>query len=141
MMKNIDETTGRNPFKVPDNYFEDVNRKIISETSGAEDEISKWGFYAKLRPYFAIAASFAVLAILSFAAVKLFVPADKTRMIPEISLQEFSESYLNDIDILTLEENVDFSALSEVVPDISRSEIIDYLILDNIDINEIYELL
>ena len=141
-MKKLNEITGKNPFKVPDNYFEEVNRKIISATAGAAvPETRKAGLYARLRPYLAAAASVAVIVFLSYTAVKIFIPAKKTGIIPEISLQEFSESYLNDIDILTLEENADPSILSEEVPDISKSEIIDYLLLENIDINEIYELL
>jgi hypothetical protein len=31
-MKNIDKIPEGNPFKVPNNYFEEVNRKIISST-------------------------------------------------------------------------------------------------------------
>jgi hypothetical protein len=141
MMKKIDEITGKNPFKIPENYFEDVNRKIISSTSGAEDKSGKKGLYVRLRPYLSVAASVAVLVLLSYTIVKIFLPVNETSLIPEISMQEFSESYLNDIDILTLEGSIDPSTLSVEVPDISKSEIIDYLILDNIDINEIYELL
>jgi hypothetical protein len=33
-MKKLNETPGKNPFKVPENYFEEVNRKILSETAG-----------------------------------------------------------------------------------------------------------
>jgi hypothetical protein len=28
-MKKLDSIAEKNPFKVPDNYFEDVNRKIL----------------------------------------------------------------------------------------------------------------
>ncbi len=140
-MKKINEITGKNPFKVPENYFEEVNRKIISATAGTVPETRKPGLHVRLRPYLAVAASVAVLVLLSYTAVKIFLPVNKTGIIPEISMQEFSESYLNDIDILTLEENADLSLFPEEVPDISKSEIIDCLILDNIDINEIYELL
>ena len=37
-MKKLNDIDKKNPFKVPDNYFEDVNRKIISATSGVEEE-------------------------------------------------------------------------------------------------------
>ena len=140
-MKKTDKIMGINPFKVPDNYFEDVNRKIISATAGTVNETNQLGLSIRLRPYLAIAASVAVLVLLSYTAVKIFLPAGETEFIPEISMQEFSESYLNDIDILTLEEITDPLFFSEEMPEVSKSEIIDYLMLENIDINEIYELL
>jgi hypothetical protein len=140
-MKNHDEITNKNPFKVPENYFEEVNRKIIASTAGAETGYRQKGLYRRLRPILAIAASVAVLILLSYAALKIFLPSGNTAKIPEISLQEFSDTYLNDIDVLSLEEAVDPAALYDKVPDVSNSEIIDYLILENIDLNEIYELL
>ena len=140
-MKKIDEITNKNPFKVPENYFGEVNRKILASTTGAETEGRQKGLYRRLRPILAIAASVAVLIFLSYAAVKIFLPSGNTAKMPEISLREFSDTYLNDIDVLSLEEAVDPAAFYDKVPDVSNSEIIDYLILENIDLNEIYELL
>jgi hypothetical protein len=141
MMKRIDEIASKNPFKVPENYFEEANRKIISATTESGTCTMKPRLFVRLRPYLAAAASVAVLALLSYVTVKVFLPVNRTELVPEISLQEFSDSYLNDIDILTLEENAAPMLFSEEIPDVERSEIIDYLLLENIDINEIYELL
>jgi hypothetical protein len=140
-MKRIEEITGKDPFKVPENYFEEVNRKIISATAGEEAESGKKGLIKRLRPYLAVAASVAVLVLISYLAVRVFMPSDDAEPIPEISMQEFSESYLDDIDILLLEENAGYLLFSEEIPEVSNSEIVNYLLLDNIDINEIYELL
>jgi hypothetical protein len=141
MMKRIDETAGRNPFRVPENYFEDVNRRIIAETAEKASEPVKPRLYARIRPYLAMAAAVAMLAVLSYATVKILLPLKDQQSIPEISMQEFSDSYLNDIDILMLEERVEPLLFSEEVPEVSKNEIIDYLMLENIDINEIQELL
>jgi hypothetical protein len=62
-MKNNDKIPAGNPFKVPGNYFDEVNRKIISSTVENQHEIKKPGLYLKLRPYLAAAASVAVLAL------------------------------------------------------------------------------
>ncbi len=94
-----------------------------------------------MKPFLAVAASVAVLILLSYTALKIFLPADKPPEIPEISLQEFSDSYLNDFDILTLEEGTDPLAYNDKVPDVSDAEIIDYLILEDVDLNDIYEIL
>jgi hypothetical protein len=54
-------------------------------------------------------------------------------------LHEISpDSYLNDIDLSSLEENASSLVLSEEVPDVSKKDIIDYLLNENIEINDIY---
>jgi hypothetical protein len=63
-MKKFDDISDKNPFRVPEKYFEEVNRKIISATSGYTREIKKRGFYARFRPYLLIAASVKVLLFL-----------------------------------------------------------------------------
>jgi hypothetical protein len=140
-MKTLNEIQGKNPFKVPDNYFEEVSRKIITAAAGTSREKAKKGLYRRLRPLIGIAASLAIFALLGYGAVKIFIPADRNDRISELSMEQFPESYLNDIDIPMLEENAGLSFVDSAIPDISKTEIIDYLLLENIDSNEIYELL
>jgi len=139
-MKTLDEIKNKNPFKVPDNYFYDAKRRIISATADEQPEARKKGIYRMLRPALAVAASAAVFILLSYTAVKVFNLDNKNHWISEISMDELSGSYLNDIDILTLEENADPTVLSDNEPFASKTAIIDYLLLENIDLNEIYEL-
>jgi hypothetical protein len=47
------------------------------------------------------------------------------------------ESFINDIDISILEENTS-SIVSEQVPDVPHKDIIDYLLLENIELTDIY---
>jgi hypothetical protein len=140
-MNPTDNIPGRNPFKVPENYFEEVSRKIISGTADTRPAVVKTGLYRKLRPYLAVAASVAAFVLLSYGAIKLFLPGNRSATMPEISLQEFSESYLFDIDLLTLEEEAGSLTFYEDVPNVKSADIIDYLLLENINESEIYELL
>ncbi|MCU0472000.1 MAG: hypothetical protein MUC93_01370 [Bacteroidales bacterium] len=140
-MKNLKEIKDRNPFKVPDNYFEEVNRKIISSTDRYETFVLKKGLSHRMRPLLSVAAAVAVLILLGYATIKIFFPSENYKQVPEISMQEFSDSYLNDIDVLTLEEYIDPMAFYDKVPDVSNSEIIDYLMLEDVGLNEISELL
>ena len=71
MMQKLNEIPDKNPFKVPENYFEEVNRKIISATSGQEQEVKKIGLYNRFRPSFLIAASVTGFILLSYTAIKL----------------------------------------------------------------------
>ncbi len=140
-MKDFKEIADKNPFGVPENYFEELNSKIIASTAGSEPETRTKGLYRRMKPYLAVAASVAVLVLFSYTALKVFNPSDKKGKIPYLSLQEFSETYLNDIDIFTLEENITAFASNDKLPDVSNDEIIDYLILENVDLNDIYEIL
>lgn len=137
-MEKLSETYSKRPFKIPDNYFDDVNRKIIAATSG--NEAKKVSLYGRIKPYLAIAATVSGVIIITYTALTLFRSNNTDNIMPEISLQEFSESYLNDIDINALEENSEAILLTESYREISSPEIIDYLLLENIDVNEIYEL-
>jgi hypothetical protein len=138
-MKDIDKIPEGNPFKVPDNYFEEVNRRIISSTAENQGGMQKQGLYVKLRLFIAVAASVAVLAILSYTGIKLFSPHNESDSLSGIPVEEYSESILNEIDILTLEENSALLEIPEPEPNIDKKDIIDYLLLENIDINEIQE--
>ena len=138
-MKEIREISNKSPFKIPENYFAEVNRKIISSTSGYNIEQRKISSYRKLRPYLAVAASVAVLVLLSYTAIYIFSPAKTNSGLPEITLNEFSDNYLSDIDILTLEENAGTIEPNVARLDINYRDIIDYLVLENIEINDIYE--
>ena len=140
-MKITNDIPGKNPFKVPENYFEKVNRKIISATAFTESVKTKTGLYRRLKPYLVAAASVAAFIIISYTTVKIFTPGSRNMEIPDISLQEFSESYLYEIDLLTLEEKTESPIPYEDVPDVNNAQIIEYLLLENINENEIYELL
>ena len=141
MMKELKEIQNRNPFKVPENYFEEVNRKIVSETAGFDSKAGKKGFYIKLRSYLAVAAAFAGLILLSYTAIHILDTYRNKGGLPEIGFNEFSENYLNDIDMLTLEENAGSSGFFQESIGVNNKDIIDYLVLENIEITDIYEYL
>lgn len=139
MIKKLNERPDKNPFKVPENYFEEVNRKIISETSGYTLEVKKNHLINKIRPYLLIAASVSAFIFLSYTAVKLLTPEKSSTQVSEVLSYEYPEMYLNDIDITTLEENVATQDLFEELPDVDNNDIIEYLVLNDIEINDIYE--
>ena len=140
-MNRLNEIPGKNPFIVPESYFEDVTRKIISETAGSEPGFSRRGTVRKLRPLLAVAASIAAVILISYTALKIFIPGNTNHIVTGISEKEFVETYLNDIDLLTLEEQAEYLTPSINITDVKGSEITEYLLLENINENEIYELL
>lgn len=139
MMKKLNDIPDKNPFRVPENYFEELNRKIISATSGYNQEVKKIGLYSRFKPYFLIAASVTGFFLLSYTAVKLLTHNRVNSLVSEVMYEEYHEMYINEIDILSLEENMASRGFFEEVPEVSKTEIIDYLLLENIEINDIYE--
>jgi hypothetical protein len=138
-MKELRDISKKSPFKVPEGYFEEVNRKIISSTSGFSSDTGKKSLYRKLRPYFAVAASVTVLVAVSYIAINIFSEGNDGSVLPRITLNEFSDNFLNDIDILTLEESAVKFEPEVVNSDINSKDIIDYLVLENIDRYDIYD--
>ena len=138
-MKKLNEIPDKNPFKVPENYFEEVNRKIISETAGYDLEVKRNSLYNRFRPYFLIAASVTGFIILSYTAVTLLSPQKTNSQVSEVLFDNYTDIYVNEFDIITLEESAASVLFPDELPDISNTDIIDYLILENIDINDIYE--
>jgi hypothetical protein len=137
-MKEFKEISEKNPFKVPDNYFEEVNRKIIASTAGCNSQINKKSLYRKLKPYLAVAASVAVLTLISYTVVYVVSSGRNKPIVPEITLNEFTDNYLNDIDIMTLEERAGYIEKDLAQININSKEIIDYFVFENIEINDLH---
>ena len=138
-MKKIKNIPDKNPFKVPDNYFEEVNRKIISATTGIEQETKRISLYSRFRPYLLIAASVTGLILITYSALTIITNSRNNSKLSESYYDEDYQQYLNEIDIVALEESTASLVQFEEGPDVSKSDIIDYLLLENIEINDIYE--
>ncbi len=136
-MKNIENIPGRNPYKVPDNYFEEVNRKIISATAGNGNALKKSGIYLRLRPFLLAAAAVTGFVILSYVvAVSI---RDNRAGSAWVNTESMTDPIINDLDIYSIEENIEALDLSDGLQGINKSEIIDYLLLENIETEVIYE--
>jgi hypothetical protein len=138
-MQKLNNIPDKNPFKVPENYFEEVNSKIISATSGSDKGVNKITFYNRFRTSLLIAASVTGLVLISYSAIKLLSPVKIDTQVSEVLHEVNQDAYLNDIDISLIEEDASSLVLSDEGPEVSKSYIIDYLLSENIEINDIYE--
>jgi hypothetical protein len=135
-MEDLNKISGKNPFKVPDNYFEEVNRKIFSVTTGYSIENNKEPKIRRLRPYLLIAASVVIMAVIGFSSFYFF-SLRNTPDLPELSIKEFSDNYLNDIDLLVLEEKAGSLDNLETRLALTSNDIFEYFEFENVDINDI----
>jgi hypothetical protein len=137
-MKKLADIPDKNPFKVPDNYFEDVNRKIISAAMSTEKEAKTVSLYSRFRTTLLIAASVAAFILISYSLVKILAPDKKISQVSEVLNEISPDSIINDIDISSLEENAASLEMSGESSGVSKKDIIDYLMLDNIEVTDIY---
>ena len=138
-MEEHKEIPRENPFKVPERYFEDLAGRIISATAGIEPSSEKKSIFRRLSPYLAVAATVTILAVIGFTAFYVLSSKSNRKGRIELTLNEININYINDIDLLTLEEKIPDSATFDRLPEINSNEIIEYLISENIDITDIYE--
>ncbi len=141
-MKELDEIAKRNPFRTPDGYFESLSDRMVSAALESEPKIVQASLLSRLRPYLLAAATVALLAI---AGYMIFSPSAKDNAgIKHDAVADFysGNTWLDDIDTGTLEDNVSASGtLGDKLPDVPKSEIINYLVSEDVNILEIYELL
>jgi hypothetical protein len=136
-MGKLDKIPGGNPFKVPENYFEEVQRKIVSATSEKGTDVGKPVFSTKLKPWLRIAASVAILCVLTFSGMLYFSNRERTAYPSAFSSEEFQPVLFEEIDITSLEENITLEGVPAMGYQVDSNDIVDYLLSDNIDITEI----
>jgi hypothetical protein len=140
-MQKINKISSKNPFKVPDNYFNEVSNKILASISETETgrDVRKISLYRRFRTSLLVAASIAGFVIISYTAVRLFVPHHSDIQLSETINEINNESIMNDVDVFTLEESLSSSMLPEEGPDVSKKDLIDFLLQNNVELNDIYE--
>jgi hypothetical protein len=114
-------------------------RKIISVTSGSDKEVRKISIYSRFRTSLLIAASVTGLIIISYTTIKLLTHDKRNLQVSEILNEIDPDSYINEIDISSLEEDASSLVLSDEGPDVSKKDIIEYLLQENVELNDIYE--
>ena len=128
-----------NPFKVPETYFETFSARLnkrMEQRNAARNQVLWWEplLAPKLLPAWIVSGIATVLVI-------GFIFLGK-RVKPDIPLAVFSESiemtgyYFDESDIVLAMEEKDISVSG---PDISRRDIVNYLIKENYSIHDITE--
>lgn len=164
-MKLNDEIRKNNPFRVPEGYFEslaDRTMAAISEeeagkengngtgshltvkASGKDDKASaRAGRTIRLKPLLALAAAIIGFALLATVVVQL-VSSERKSVVYEAGSSLYADLAFEEVDTYILERELILSEpeVTEVREDeISTDAIIDYLMTEDIDLNDIYELL
>jgi hypothetical protein len=141
-MKEQDKNNPTNPFRVPDNYFDELNERILKNTAGVAPE-SRSSIRTLLRPYFSLAAVIAGAAILTMAVIELTTGFQGEVNHDEEMFAAGTPQFLIDgMDMYIIEQELFGEHETIVTTTIeNKDEIIDYLMLNEVDLSLIYDLL
>jgi hypothetical protein len=124
-IKNIKKS---NDFIVPENYFETLPQRIVAAKHKKENAHTKFSKYKKLSVAF-VAASAVVLGLL------LFFPKNNLKNNTDTELAVSSEDLINSLYLNEIELDVIANAIEGELHKNQHSDIEDYLIENDVDIN------
>ncbi len=142
-MGELDRYSKANPFKVPENYFDDFEEKLSSRLEEDKyNKTTKWK-NVNLKPYIAVAAGFLLLFSLWFTFLSK-LDFKKTSINQENTEQDVIYSYFESIDtdelilLIASDETFaqEFSINHEKDLDIIIEDIDEALIMDVIESND-----
>lgn len=146
-MKINEEIKEKNPFKVPEGYFETLTERTMAAVMASREEEKRdegrAGRTIRLRPFLALAAAIVGFAVLSAVMVRL-VSDNGNSFLRGSGSEFYAELFTEEIDTYLIENEWSMTAPEEYqgdMTDLPAEAIIDFLVMENIDVNEIYELL
>jgi len=144
-MKPLDEIKKETPFKVPEGYFESLTDRTMSaiRESSESEKSPRENIRRKIRlmPFLAMAAAITGFAVIAAGMVRL-VSKNENNLFRGSDNEIFAEIITQDIDTYTIEN--EWGLYEEALgneEDIETEAIIDYLLLENITLTDIYETL
>lgn len=117
----------KNPFTVPDGYFDGLTERIMDLTENKKD-VRKPRLWQVLRPYIGVAAMFVVIMGVMHIVVPMTMESNRTSLNETVAHGAWDETLLED-DIFDSE----FNPTSDEIIEYLATEIDDYeLILANV---------
>jgi len=113
--KDILEKVGKPTMTAPEGYFDSLKTRLESIPSNDAARVGTW---TRVRPYLALAASFAAVLLIGNAVLR--GTADK-------STRTETEASYADIILITNPETI-YNMMDKEVEDISNEDIVEYLI-------------
>lgn len=145
MMKNLEKNTQQTPFKVPENYFDELNERILNSTSEKSvGRIIRQRGLSIIRPWLSLAAIITGAALITLAVLHLTGRGSHAlnddsngTLIADIPqfLVDGIDLYLIELD---MHDNIGQGATSEVN---MQDDIVEYLMVNEIDFTILLEYL
>ncbi len=130
-MNDIGNIGKRNPFRVPENYFDNFTEDIL-ERSSAKSSLKKRKIFSIKRPGLAVAAAVAGFLLISYLGLKIMLNGTPDNQLIS-NLSEYSEILSYDIDEYMIVDELSTDEVADLPSDITNDDIIDYLLLNDVD--------
>jgi hypothetical protein len=135
----FEEQGKKNPFIVPEGYFEGFSERLHERMGVLEEPAGKRAGRKILRPAFVYIAGFCLLLILVIIIPKIIRAPRTPRLNSEINMANLVQYSIENIDEQTIIEALPKSDKDTVAPEITREDVINYLQEQNIDLNNLNE--
>ena len=136
-MDELNKYSKSNPFKVPENYFEDFDHKLMQEIDLKKNKNIGMGKIQSIKPYLAIAAGFLLLFSMWFMFLNKF-GSDKIASNDEILEKDALFAYFESVDTDELIQILSAENFTEKDFAINLETDID-MIIDDLDESTIIE--
>ena len=126
-----------NPFRVPDNYFDNLPEKIQVNIHARENAVSKpiTRIIDYIKPHLALAAAILGFALIGYTGFRYLINKNSDSQIRNREIAEYIDFYSNDVDNTLIMELLEEQKQQSIETDEDLSEeIINYLLNENIDI-------
>ena len=126
-----------NPFRVPDNYFDNLPEKIQVNIHARENAVSKpiTRIIDYIKPHLALAAAILGFALIGYTGFRYLINKNSDSQIRNREIAEYIDFYSNDVDNTLIMELLEEQEQQFIETDEDLSEeIINYLLNENIDI-------
>jgi len=137
MMNEKSNIEKYNPFKVPENYFDELAGKIVRKVSGT-DVKKRVRLYSLAKPHLMLAAAMIGFVIISYAGLKLILP-DREAGFPDMNFAEYTELFLYEIDDYLIINELKATDSYQFAKRLDNEDIIEYLINEDIEYLTIIE--
>ena len=143
----VDSIGNDNAFQVPSGYFDELPAKILSKVNASTDEPKVISLFSRNYGYVAAAASVALIISLAFFFKKdqlNVVISDANAFalyrapVTKEDIKEYLRNNLDESSLMELASAGETNAKPEVKTEgMEKKEVIDYLLDNNVDVNEI----
>lgn len=138
-MEQFKNNNSKNPFRVPENYFEELTERILDNTS-EKGSAGRKATLSFLKPYYTLAAVIAGAAIITLAILQVTTPYSKVTSGGNSEIIADVPQFLIDgMDMYLIESQHNSETSDEVEPSADDRElIIEYLMLNEVDMSLLY---
>lgn len=143
-MKTDNKIEKKEPFRVPDGYFESLSDRVIISVKKKEENsgtgYKNKGGFRRIHYYLAVAAIVTGMAVISSVVIKLVSKPDNNFYALSGSATNLYELLTEEIDIYTIESEYINSAESNNASHVLPDDFSESMIIENLDETDINNL-